>query len=227
MIHAVYVAMAPVEAAFRQHWPEALRYNLTDDALSPDLEAAGSIDSALTERIDALASLAWRAGADAILYTCSAFGPAIEGVATRLPIPVLKPNEAMYEDALRLGRRIGMIATFAPAVTPMEDEFYELTRRLDIDATLDTLCVEEALVAAKCGDIRTHDRLVAEAAPKLAHCHAIMLAQFSTSTALASVKAVMSAPVLSSPEAAVLRLKHLLLETPVSTSGQPVRRESR
>ena len=36
LIHAVAVAMAPVEAAVRRHWPEAERMKLLDDTLSVD-----------------------------------------------------------------------------------------------------------------------------------------------------------------------------------------------
>ena len=41
LIHAVRVAMQPVEDAFRRHWPEAERVNLLDDALPGDRDRAG------------------------------------------------------------------------------------------------------------------------------------------------------------------------------------------
>jgi hypothetical protein len=36
LVHAVRVAIAPVEDAFRRHWPEADLVNLLDDSLSRD-----------------------------------------------------------------------------------------------------------------------------------------------------------------------------------------------
>ena len=60
------------------------------------------------------------------------------------------------------------------------------------------------------GDVATHNRLVAEAAPKLAHCEAVMLANFSTSTALGMVEQALGHKVLGAPEAAVAALKHRL-----------------
>src|SRR5690348_3851504 len=94
LIHAVPMAIAPVARALAELWPDAQPMNLLDDALSRDREAHADLRPEVAARISALADYAMSACADAILYTCSAFGPAIEAVKARLDVPVLTPNEA-------------------------------------------------------------------------------------------------------------------------------------
>jgi len=210
LIHAVLPAMAPVEDAFKKLWPETRRTNLLDDSLSADREAAGSLTPEISARMMALAAYAAGTGADAVLFTCSAFGDAIDAAARALPIPVLKPNEAMFELALEAGVSIGMLATFAPAVASMEEEFRDMARRLGSPATLETLLAPGARAALVAGDIAEHNRLVADAAPKLAHCDAILLAHFSMATAEELVQAKVRCPVLAAPSSAVLKLRSTL-----------------
>jgi len=210
LVHAVQVAMAPIEAAFQERWPDTTRMNLFDDRLSPDLEREGTLTEQLNARIRLLIEYSVIAGADAVLFTCSAFGPAIEKVAATSAVPVLKPNEAMFERALTHGAKIGMLATFAPAVAPMEAEFYAETARRGLNATLDTHCVPEALAAAKAGDYALHNRLLAKAASHFKDFDVLMLAQFSMAPALADIQKSLSIPVLTSPHAAVEKLKAML-----------------
>jgi Asp/Glu/hydantoin racemase len=210
LIHAVVPAIEPVRAAFRRMWPEAEPIDILDASLSGDRERDAGLTPAMAARIGALADYGMLAGAKAVLFTCSAFGPAIEAAAARLPVPVLKPNEAMFETALGHGRRIGMLATFGPSVASMEAEFREARARAGASATLATVLVEDALEALKRDDAETHDRLVAARAPELADCDALMLAHFSTSRAAEAVRARVDCPVLTSPEAAVAKLKRVL-----------------
>lgn len=210
LIHAVTVAIAPVEAAFRELWPEAECANILDNSLSLDRERDGALTAAMADRILALAAYARSTGAAGILFTCSAFGEAIEAAAARMPIPVLKPNEAMFEAALAAGRRIGMLATFAPSVASMEDEFRQLAASRHSPATIETYCVPAAMAALKAGDDATHNRLVAAAAPRFRDCDAVLLAHFSTSRAAAAASAALGRPVLTSPASAVARLRSVL-----------------
>ncbi len=117
LIHAVLPAMAPVEDAFKKLWPETRRTNLLDDSLSADREAAGSLTPEISARMMALAAYAAGTGADAVLFTCSAFGDAIDAAARALPIPVLKPNEAMFELALEAGVSIVSTPVLGRATT--------------------------------------------------------------------------------------------------------------
>jgi len=206
LVHAVKVAMAPVEDAFRRHWPEAELSNLLDDSLSRDRNREGALTPQLSRRIASLAQYGVEAGANAVLYTCSAFGEAIEAVKREQSVPVLRPNEAMLDDALRHGRRIGMLATFAPTVPALEAELRALDPKVDVKS----VCVPEAMAALEAGEGATHDRLLALAAPKLDGCDVIILAQFSTARAREAVAQAVSCPVLTSPDSAVLRLRELL-----------------
>ncbi len=208
--------MAPVAQAFEQLWPQARLTNLLDDSLSPDLAAAGRITEALTARMVGLARYVRDQGADGILYTCSAFGPAIEAAAADVGIPTLKPNEAMFEEALALcaragvDARAGLVTTFAPAAGPMRAEFEEMALLHAQPACLDSACADGAMGLLQAGQPQAHDQRVAEAAAQLSGACVLMLGQFSMARALQAVQQVTGKPVLTSPASAVRKLQALL-----------------
>jgi aspartate/glutamate racemase len=207
LIHAVTVAIEPVCAAFAARWPEAEVVNLLEDSLSRDRAAHAALTPDMYRRFATLTHYATDIGAHGILFTCSAFGDAIRAAARHTAMPVLTPNEAMFEAALGAGRRIGMLATFEPSVAGMEEEFHAAAGDT---ASIESLCVPDAMAALKAGDADEHNRLLAQAAPRLAHCDAIMLAHFSTSRALDAVSAAFDGPVLTSPAAAVDKIRRAL-----------------
>src|ERR1700759_53723 len=136
LIHALKHSIGPIEASFAALWPEAVLMNLLDDSLSTDVARDGRLTDAMTGRFQSLGRHAAPTGADAILFTCSAFGPCIETVAREhAPMPVLKPSEAMIELAAKRGRRIGLLSTFAPTLASMPAEF---PRSIDIVPKLAT-----------------------------------------------------------------------------------------
>jgi Asp/Glu/Hydantoin racemase len=204
LIHALRHSPAPIEAAFRALWPEPQLMNLLDDSLSADLARDGRITEAMTARFLDLARYATGTGACAILFTCSAFGACIDRVKEAHPdIPVLKPNEAMIEEAVACGRRIGLLASFAPTLQSMPPEFPD-------GVELELKLAEGALAALDAGDAATHDRLVGEAAAGLRDCDAVALAQFSLARARDQVAASCGRPVLTTPDSAVRKLRALL-----------------
>jgi hypothetical protein len=174
--------------------------NLMDDSLSADLAREGKLTPRMTERFLTLARYAAGTGADAILFTCSAFGPCIEACAKDLaPMPVLKPNEAMIEEAVKVGKRIGLLVTFPGTIPSMTPEF-----------PAGITVVPKVAEGALAGDLATHDWLSGEASRDLADCDAIALGQFSLARAKSLVEKATGKPVLTTPDSAVLKLRRLL-----------------
>ena len=204
LIHALKHSIAPIEAAFAKAWPDVRLMNLLDDSLSADLARDGRLTDAMTDRFLTLGDYAATTGADAILFTCSAFGPCIEAVArAHAPMPVLKPNEAMIEQAAAKASRVGLLSTFAPTLASMPPEFPSSVK-------LVTKLAEGALAALDRGDRATHDRLVVEASKDLRDCDVIALAQYSMAPAADLVAQATGLPVLTTPDSAVAKLKKLL-----------------
>ena len=204
LIHALRHSPPPIEAAFAATWPEARLMNLLDDSLSADLAREGRLMEAMTQRFLTLARYAAGTGADGILFSCSAFAPCIEACARDLaPLPVLKPNEAAIEEALGLGRKIGLLATFPGTLTSMPPEFPP-------GVEVVTCLAEGALAALDAGDTATHDRLAAEASVALKGCDVVLLGQFSLARAAGAVAQATGRPVVTTPGSAVAKLKRLL-----------------
>jgi Asp/Glu/hydantoin racemase len=202
LVHALKHSIAPIEDAFARLWPTARLANLLDDSLSADLARDGALTPAMTERFLTLARYAKASGADAILFTCSAFGPCIEACARALaPMPVLKPNEAMIEDALALigpNGRVGLLATFAPTLDSMPPEFAAVAPGITVMPKL----AEGALAAL--------DRAAADAAMALRTCDVIALGQFSLARAARAIETATGRRVLTTPDSAVIKLQRLL-----------------
>jgi len=206
LIHALPHSIAPINEAMARDWPQALRMNLMDDSLSADLAAGGGLNAAMHQRFQRLAQYAVESGSQAILFTCSAFGPCIEAVARKhAPLPVLKPNEAMITDAAATGLRVGLVASFAPTLESMRPEF-------PAEVELECALAAGALEALNAGDTARHDDLICQAALELARrgCGVIALAQFSMARTRSQVAAQTALPVLTTVDSAVIALKQRL-----------------
>jgi Asp/Glu/hydantoin racemase len=204
LIHALAHSIAPVNAELDHAWPGCVRMNVLDDSLSADLAASrDGLDDAMTARFMALAEYAIGTGVRGILFTCSAFGPCIDAVARRWrEIPVLKPNEAMIADASKMGRRIGLVGSFAPTLVSMPAEF-------PAHVTVLPVLAEGALDALTLGDAHLHDRLVVQAAQRVAAkgCDVVALGQFSLARAAPLVEHAVRVPVLTTVGSAVRLLR--------------------
>ena len=210
VIHATRVAVSPIEAAFENHWPEAEVVQFMDESLMRDLDEIGHLTPEISERVESLADFAYRDDAAAILYSCSAFGPAIEAAQARLPVPVLKPNQAMLDEALALGGRIQILSTFRPSGPSIRRELEALAAQRKVDFTIEDSYVPGALDALQAGDPDTHDTLIAEAAADGPQVDVVLLAQFSMARAQDKVSRRLDARVLSSPVSAILALKRMM-----------------
>jgi len=147
-------------------WPEARLQNIVDDSLSIDVGVTG-LDAAMDKRFMDLAGYARSCEVDGILFTCSAFGSSIEQVqAANGDIPVLKPNEAMMEEAVARGGKIGVLSVFAPTVPSIERELLhiaEVQGRCDaVDVQVEF--VPDALAVLHAGDEAAYNEMIADAA---------------------------------------------------------------
>ena len=212
LIHATPLSMAPIQTAFERHWPQARRMNLLDDSLSVDRAEAGELTAGMKQRFIDLARYAGDCGCAGILFTCSAFGPAINAAAWASGIPTLKPNEAMFEQALARSRdgqavKLGLVATFQASIGSLAEELLDMAKQRGIEVELKSVFVPDAMHDLAHGRTAEHHRKVAEATAQLNDCDAILLAQFSMADAAQQAQARVAPPVFTSPDCAVLALK--------------------
>jgi Asp/Glu/hydantoin racemase len=221
-VSALSESLAPARAAMAEAWPEASFHNLLDEALVADLASFGGPAPHIAERFLRLAQYAVEGHGDGgatrgLLFTCSAFGPAIQAVKDRLPIPVVAPNEGAFDEALAIcgqggdGARVGLLVTFAGSVEPLAAELArQAADRDEACPEIVTAVAAGALQALQRGCAQAHDRIIAEAAAAMPPTDVLILGQFSMARAAPLVAGRRAEPVLTTPHAAVRRLRRLV-----------------
>jgi Asp/Glu/hydantoin racemase len=212
IIHATILSHQPIADAFQRLWPQAITTNLTDDSLSADLVASGDLDENIFRRIADLAGYAIDCGAQGMLFSCSGFGAAIDAAKRDLDIPVLKPDEAMIDDALSSGPRIAGLATFLPTISSLRTQLELAAARRNLSPHIQLTYVPGALKALQAGQPQAHDALILQAAKQLSGYDVLVLAQFSMARAHTAISGATDRPILTSPHSAVSRLRSLYVD---------------
>lgn len=202
--------LAPIfTKLFQATMPDVQIFNIVDESLIQNTIAANTLTPATARRLAGYIESAEDAGADLVLVTCSSVGPAVEAARPFVKIPVLRVDEPMAAQAVRMARKIGVIATLPTTLEP--------TRAL-VQANADAqgrtveivsyLC-EGAFAAVAAGDTETHDRLVRDGLTALMdQVEVIVLAQASMARIVDMLaEEEKKVPILSSPRLGVDAVK--------------------
>jgi Asp/Glu/hydantoin racemase len=150
-------------------------------------------------------------GADAVLVTCSSIGPAVPLARQVFDFPILRVDEAMAEQAVSVGSRIGVLATLSTTLEPTVALLHDVAAARSRSIQVEPCLCDGAFEAVLAGDHATHDRIVSEALLGLAdRVDVVVLAQASMAGLLERLPpGDLACPVLSSPESAVRRAREI------------------
>jgi Asp/Glu/hydantoin racemase len=179
-IHTVLGLPATFGALAEALIPESDVFHIVDESLLGVTRKAGRLTPATSRRVLGYIESAAEAGADLVVVTCSSVGPAVDASRGFTSVPVLRIDEPMADEAVRLGSRIGVLATLPTTLAPTA----ELVERRGAAAGRDVeviahLC-DGAFDALAGRDQDRHDELVrAGLAEIVGDVDAIVLAQAS------------------------------------------------
>lgn len=186
-------------------------FNIADDSLIKEVIRRGQLTPSVSRRVVGHVAAAEAAGADQILVTCSSIGLAVEAAAALVDVPVLRVDQPMADEAVRVGRRIGVAATLPTTLAPTADLIERRAAKLNKEIELTTRLCAGAFEALMGGDAETHDAMVAEALTELsAAVDVIVLAQASMARVAEQMDpAACQVPILTSPSIAIDHLATL------------------
>jgi Asp/Glu/hydantoin racemase len=212
MIHTV-AGNEPVFARLAEELlPGVETSAVVDESLLADSIAAGQMTDAVRDRLVQAVGKARGGGADAVLVTCSSVGAAVEQAAAQVDVPVVRVDAPMADAAVRLGERIGVLATLRTTLEPTAD----LVRRRALAAGKQVevipVVADGAFDALRAGDTARHDELVRAAFERLRdRVDVVVLAQASMARVVDALpENERTVPVLASPRLGMQHMATLL-----------------
>lgn len=205
LIHALEESEEPIKQSFKKIWPNVTLNQYADFELSKD-RARGLDEDIIRQRIVNLGMSAIEDGVDAILYTCSAFGEAINAAKEHINVPVFRPNESAFDEAIIKEKTVHILVTFIPSLELLVNEFKTMSKGLNID--VNGYLVEGALNDLKNDQVNLHNKKIMQAIETIPENDTVILGQFSMARASDLIaKEMPNRVVLNTPDASVLRLR--------------------
>lgn len=195
----------------RELLPKVQLVHLVDELLLQNTIDCGRLDQGVVRRLGRLVESAAEGGARAVMVTCSSIGPAVPLLRPLFDIPVLRIDEAMAEEAVYLGRRIGVAATLKSTLEPTTTLLRDTATRMQRACEVVTGLCEGAFEILRQGDAAAHDRMVLSRVGKLMEeVDVVVLAQASMTRIQPQIPAGGKVPVLASPRLAMIRASDTL-----------------
>jgi hypothetical protein len=210
LVHALRDSMPPLDAAFAQQWPAAVTTHLFDSSLYVDRSRNTAGAAEIQRRITELLRYAKSTGAEAMLFTGSFFGAAVEAGREGLGVPVLTSFDALVEAAFSMGRRFAVVSTAKDSAPLLTADLKRYAEANGLTFEAEERVAAGAMDALFAGDLDRHDAMIAEAAASAGPCDAVLLAQFSMTRAADLAREWSGKRVLTAPDAAVTKLKQML-----------------
>lgn len=190
--------------------PQAEYFHIVDETLLANTRKAASLTATTRRRVLGYVESAADAGADLVVVTCSSIGPAVDASRDFVDVPVLRIDEPMADEAVRLGTRVGVVATLATTLQPTAELVERRAIAAGKDVEVDARVCDGAFDALQAGDRDRHDELVREGLQSLlADVDVVVLAQASMAR-VADTLGESSVPILSSPRLGMERVAALL-----------------
>lgn len=212
LIHTSPTLTPMFSALCAAEMPDVQIFHMVDESLIKDTVRAGQLRGVTIRRLLALVESAEKAGADAVMITCSSIGPGVAMAQTLFELPVIRVDEAMAEQAVRSGRRIGVAATLRTTLEPTVALLREKAARIGKEIEVVESLSDGAFEAVLAGDTATHDRILTKSLVEdLKDVDLIVLAQASMARVVKALpEGALRVPVFSSPELAVRQAHDVL-----------------
>ena len=214
----VYTSTTPelidmVEREVRENvGQDAELLSLQDPSILAQVREAGYVTPAPAARLIGMYMDAIGQGADEVLNICSSVGEVADSVQTAaayIGVPIVRIDEDMCREAVRLGSRIGVLATLPTTLEPTKGTINRVARAMGRHVTL----VDGLIDGAFGLDQAQFRRLLLEAAGKIIdQVDVIVLAQGSMAYVEKDITAAYGKPTLSSPRFGAIALKKALAE---------------
>ena len=210
LVSSTRAVFGPMEAAFREVFPEAQILHILDETLIEDFRREGGLSPHSRQKALRMALTAEEAGVDGILVTCSTLSPSVDDLRPFLKIPIVKIDEPVIEEVVRSAEKIGLLATAETVLKSVEPLVIKKAQDFGRKVSICRFVKGDVWPLLQ-KDPAAFYRAIAEAATEAAReCQAVILTQVSIAPGRDYVEEKSRNKIYASPIYAVQTLRKVL-----------------